>query len=150
MNFLWRKLKMGLDHLLEVEDFPLKVRIAEEKVGVATEEKSKSVETKIPDQNVMIKEIVARILGVDHQVEQGLEEEMRAFVPEKQNLDYVKNILKKMNYWRTCASIHTFLRNFRSCEKVILILWVISAGGLGLYKIFSLLFCHLCLFCGVF
>jgi hypothetical protein len=92
---------------LELEDFPSKVRIGEEKQGVATEEREVHYEAKNPNQNIIKKNVADQILGVNHQVVSGSEEERRAFVPRKRNFDGLKKLLKTMNYWCTCASIHT-------------------------------------------
>jgi hypothetical protein len=61
---------------------------------------------------------------------------MEALVQLKQKFEKTKQLLKKMKYWRTYASIHTCLKKFRSCVKVVLILWMTSADGFVLCKIF--------------
>jgi hypothetical protein len=54
---------------LELEDFPSKVRIVEEKLGVAREESNLGIEAKIPNRNVMTTKKFDQVLGTDRQFE---------------------------------------------------------------------------------
>jgi hypothetical protein len=83
---------------LELETFSSKVRVAEVKLVVATEENDVHNEGKIPNSSVISKGMVDQILGVDHQVESISEEETKAFMPKRRSFWCLKRCLKKMSY----------------------------------------------------
>jgi hypothetical protein len=74
--------------------------------------------------------MVDQTLGLDHQIASISEEETKAFVPKKKDFGGLRKYMKKVRTCCTCDSIHTCLKNFRSCVKSVLIICVISAGGM--------------------
>jgi hypothetical protein len=130
MNFFYRLMEMDQSYPLEIESFSAKVRIVENKLGVAMEENE--TEMKLDDRLGSPKEsIVGPTLGeASYPVS---DDETRSFVQKTNYIDCICSVLKKCYYSCTCECLHHCLRNFRICLKATLIVCVIAAGGYLLY-----------------
>jgi hypothetical protein len=116
---------------VELESFSSKVKIVEQKLGVATEEFE--VDKSLPQ--VELKRLKGPTLCEENYVDTAVEEETRAFVPKKRNFECLCSLLKKFYYSCTCDCLHICLKNFRTCMKVTLIVCVIAVGGYVLYQL---------------
>jgi hypothetical protein len=123
---------MEQSYPLELESFASKVKIVEEKLGVAMEENEteREIENKFDYQ----KEIVVERGPMMNETSQ-LDDETQSFVHSNNYRKCICSVLKKCYYSCTCECVHHCLRNFRICLKATLIVCIIAAGGYVLYLI---------------
>jgi hypothetical protein len=132
MNFLNRFLMVEQSYPLELESFASKIKIVEEKLGVAMEENEneRKIENKFDFPKEIIVEKGPMLTEASH-----LDDETQSFVRSSNYRECICSVLKKCYYWCTCECVYHCLRNFRICLKATLIVCMIAAGGYVLYLI---------------
>jgi hypothetical protein len=122
---------MNQDIPLELESFSSKVKTVEQKLGLAMEEFEVDENLQVHEEN----RLKGPTLCEENYVETAAEEETKAFVPKKRSFECLCSLLKKFYYSCTCDCLHICLKNFRTCMKETLIVFVIAAGGYVLYQL---------------
>jgi hypothetical protein len=116
---------MNQDIPLELESFSSKVKIVEQKLGVAMEE------LEIDDSLPMYRknELQGLTLCEENYAEAAAAEESKAFESKRKSFECLCSLLKRFYYSSTCDCLHICLKNFGTCMKVTLIVCVIAAGS---------------------
>jgi hypothetical protein len=106
---------MNQDILLELKSFSSKVKIVEQKLGVAMEESENDNDS--PRSRKI--EVIGPVLCESSYVE--AEEETKAFVSKRKSFECLCSLLKRFYYSCTCDCLHFCLTNFLTYMKVTLI-----------------------------
>jgi hypothetical protein len=104
---------------LELDSFSSKVKIVEQKLGVAMVEYE--IDTCEPEE----KNTKLPVLCEENYT--AAEEETKSFVLKKRNFECLCSLLKRLYYSCTCDCLRICLKNFRICMKVSRIAFVIAA-----------------------
>jgi hypothetical protein len=121
---------MDQDYPLELDSLSSKVRIVEQKLGVATEEFEIDNNLKAHGKIDMGGPALCEI----NYNEAATKEETKGFVSKRKSFECLCSLLKRFYYSCTCDCLHICLKKFRTCMKVTLIVCVIAAGGYILYQ----------------